>query len=289
MTYRIAHISDLHLSLKNGKDRDQRLIDLLDDIKKRDCDHIVITGDIADNPIPEDLVYAREIFAQFDLVNPELLTLVPGNHDIYGSAPPGEMMFMFPKICSEINFDEMEKQFINIYKETFSEEAEIPFVKVIGNIALIGINSLIEWSVDLNPEGSNGGIDDKGYEKLDNLLKSKRLNDKVKIVLIHHHFSKPDDITGQPGHSLWIDSVGYKMKFHEPGDFLKLLKKRGVNLVLHGHTHCTGVYVKKGITFVNSSACSIPLTDDRLRKYNIISIPGIEDDSKQIGIETIEI
>ena len=108
MTYRIAHISDLHLSLKNGKDRDQRLIDLLEDIKKRNCDHIAITGDIADNPMPEDLIYAREIFAQFDLMNPELLSLVPGNHDIYGSAPPGEMMFMFPKICSEINIDEME-------------------------------------------------------------------------------------------------------------------------------------------------------------------------------------
>ena len=289
MTYRIAHISDLHLSLNNGKGRDLRLIELLEDIKKRECDHIVITGDLADNPIPEDLIYAREIFAQFELMKYDLLSVVPGNHDIYGSAPPGEMMFMFPKICSEININEMQRQFIDTYKEIFPEGAEFPYVKVFGNVALIGINSLIGWSVDLNPEGSNGGIDEDGFEKLEKILKSEIVKDKVIIVLIHHHFSKPDDVVEQPGHSLWINAVENKMKFHDSGKFLKLLKKRGVNLVLHGHTHYTGVYVKKGITFVNSSACSIPLTDDRIRKYNIISIPEDNDEAKKIGIETIQV
>lgn len=285
--YTIAHISDLHLSLENDKGRGAKLIELLEDIKKRNCNHIVVTGDIGDNPKPEDLIYAREIFSQYDLMQPEALSLVPGNHDIYGSAPPGEMCFMFPKICSEINIDEMEDQFVEIFKDTFDEKPSFPNVKIVDNIALIGINSLIEWSIEMNPEGSNGGMEENKLEKLDKLLKNKELNDKFKIVLIHHHFSKPEDVAHLPGHSLWLKGISYKMDFHHPGKFLKILKKRNVNLVLHGHTHYTGVYVKKGITFVNSSACSIPINDEGLRKYNIISVPAKEDLSQQIGIETI--
>lgn len=285
--FRIAHISDLHLSLGNDLGRGGKLIELLEDIKNRKCNHIAITGDIADNPIPEDLIYAREIFAQYDLMRPEALSLVPGNHDIYGSAPPGEMCFMFPKICSEINTKEMEKQFADVYKNTFMEEPSFPYLKILNNIALIGINSITDWSIDLNPEGSSGEISEDKLNELEKILKSRKLDDKIKIVLIHHHFSKPDDIEHLPGHSLWLKSISYKMDFHKPGKFLKLLKKRNVNLVLHGHTHYTGLYVKKGMTFVNSSACLIPLNDEGVRKYNIISIPDKDDLSQQIGIETI--
>jgi len=285
--YRIAHISDLHISLGNDLGKGGKLIELLEDIKKRNCNHIAVTGDVADNPIPEDLVYAREIFAQYDLMRPEALSLVPGNHDIFGSAPPGELCFMFPKICSEINKGDMEKQFANIYKNTFYDEPLFPYVKILDNIALIGINSMIDWSIELNPEGSSGGISEDRLDELDKILKCRKLDDKIKIVLIHHHFSKPEDLEHLPGHSLWLKSISYKMDFHEPGKFLKVLKKRKVNLVLHGHTHYTGLYVKKGITFVNSSACLIPLNDEGIRKYNIISIPERDNLSQQIGIETI--
>ena len=56
--YRIAHISDLHLSLENDLGKGGKLIELLEDIKNRNCNHIAVTGDVADNPVPEDLVYA---------------------------------------------------------------------------------------------------------------------------------------------------------------------------------------------------------------------------------------
>lgn len=285
--YRIAHISDLHLSLKGNIGRGERLIELLEDITARGCDHVAVTGDIADDPLPEDLIYAREIFAQYGLISPESLSVVPGNHDVYGSAPPGQLSFMFPKICSEVNAEVMESRFAEIFADTFSYNAAYPFTKIFGNVVIIGVNSIIDWSIEGNPEGSSGGMNIEKMAQLEMILKNKELDSKHKIVLIHHHFSKPSDVSEQPAHSLWIKAIGYKMDFHKPGRFLKLLKKCNVKLVLHGHTHYSCVYVKKGITFVNSSSCSIPLADDQVRKYHIISIPGDDEQSSAIGVESV--
>jgi 3',5'-cyclic AMP phosphodiesterase CpdA len=284
---KIAHISDLHLSYIDEKGRGKRLIDLLENIKANECNHIVVTGDIADNPLKEDLVYAREIFAEYDLVNKDTMSVVPGNHDIYGSAPSGERTFLFPKICSEIDYDKMLEQFTGIFADTFDGQQTFPFVKLLGNAAIIGINSLMEWSIDDNPEGSNGNLTELELRKLDRILKSDELEGKYKIVMLHHHFSRPEDNEGAPAHSLWIKGIGYKMDFHKPAKFLKLLKKRKVNLVLHGHTHHSGIYFRKGLCFVNSSACAIPLTDDLTRRYNIITIPENWNADSKLGIETI--
>ncbi|MBX7043210.1 MAG: metallophosphoesterase [Ignavibacteria bacterium] len=287
--YKIAHISDLHLGLDDSKGRGELLLKLLEDIIERECSHIAVTGDIAENPVREDLAYAREIFAHFSLASPGKLSVVPGNHDIYGGAPPGIDSFRFPLICKNTDIKKTESQFLDVFSDAFEDVPAFPFVKVLGKTALIGINSMIGWSPDENPEGSNGGISKDKLNELEDILESDDLKDKTKIVLIHHHFSKPEDVADYPAHAAWIDAISYKMKFHNPRKFLKALRKGGVEIVLHGHTHHNSVYVREGITFVNSSACMIPISDDSTRKYNIISIPEEEDEEESITIRTVTI
>lgn len=284
--YKIAHLSDLHISYADEKGRGRNLVELLEDIRKRGADHLCVTGDIADNPVKEDLVYSREIFAQYDFSESENLSLVPGNHDIYGSAPPGELSYTFPKICRDTDTAANTEQFLSVFESSFGEERCFPFLKNAGGVSLIGINSITSWSAKKNPEGSNGKLDKEETEALENILNSGEASGKVRIALVHHYFNSPGDVKDLPAHSIWLDAVDWKMKFHKPRKFLKLLSKGRVNIVLHGHSHWSGVYVKDGISFVNSSACSIPLTDDRQRKYHMLMIPD-KLKTESVTIETV--
>ncbi|MDQ3020249.1 MAG: metallophosphoesterase [Bacteroidota bacterium] len=285
--YKIAHISDSHISFKDEDERGRKLVELLNDIKERECDHIVFTGDLVENPHEQDLLFVREIFSHFGLLDSGKLSVVPGNHDIFGGAIRGVDFFRFIKSCSEVNYENKIDLFIDSFKETFPSNNSFPYLKIIDNVTLIGINSIDLWSIDKNPEGSNGRINNDDYEKLRNILSSEEIQDKFKLILIHHHFNKPEFNEEYPAHSLWLKVVNWKMKLYGKKKLLKLFKKHNVNLVLYGHTHINEISFIKKISFLNSSACIFPITDDQIRKYNIINIPSEIDTEKNITIETI--
>lgn len=287
--YKIAHISDSHISFADQDSHGKKLIELLSDIKERNCDHIVLTGDVADNPNRKDLLYVREILSHFGLLDSALLTLIPGNHDIFGGAPKGPDFFRFVMICSEINYDEKADMFIEIFKETFPNNHSFPFLKIINNIALIGINSVDRFSEEKNPEGSNGKVSKEDFKKIKELLSSDSVKDKFKIILIHHHFNPPKFKENLPAHSMWLRSINRKMRIYGKKALMKMFKKYKVNLILHGHTHVNDIYHMSDLTFLNSSASIAPITDDNERKYNIISIPGENDTEKNITVESITI
>lgn len=287
--YKIAHLSDLHISFKDEDERGKRLIELLGEVKERNCDHIIITGDIADNPDIRDLLFIREIFSHFDLLDSDKLSVIPGNHDIFGGAAKGKNFFRFIKECSEINYDVNENTFIDTFKETFPENNSFPYLKVLDNTAVIAINSIDRFSIEKNPEGSNGRLDNDNLEKLKNILSSEVIKNKYRIVLIHHHFNEAKVNEEYPAHSMWLKVVNWKMRLYGMKKLIKLFKKYNVNLVLHGHTHINEIYNINNVTFLNSSACIFPITDDQIRKYNIISIPSENDIEKNINIETITI
>lgn len=284
---RIAHISDSHISYDDENGHGKRLVELLTDIKERNCSHIIVTGDLVENPDMRDLQLVREIFAKFGLLDFSKMSVIPGNHDIFGGAPNGKMFFKFPLICKEVNYEENADKFIDTFKETFPNNNSFPYVKIIENIAFIGINSVDRWSEDKNTEGSNGRIPKKDLKKIKKILSASDLMEKYKIVLIHHHFYAPVFIDEYPAHSLWLKIVNWKMRLYKINKILNLFKKHKVNLVLHGHTHINQIYSLKGISFINSSASCVPITDDQIRKYNIISIPGESDADKNITVETI--
>ncbi len=284
--YKIAHISDTHICFDDEKGHGVRLVEILNDIKSRNCDHIAVTGDLAENPNLKDLQLVREIFSKFDLLDSSKLSVIPGNHDIFGGAPKGKMFFRFPLMCKEVNYDENMDKFIEFFKETFPSNNSFPYLKLTDDVAFVGLNSIDKWSEERNTEGSNGNIDKDNFKKLKNILKSEGVKDKYKIILIHHHFEIVSD-DAYPAHSLWIKIVNWKMRMYGRKKILRFFKKYKVNLVLHGHTHINQIYNIDNTTFINSSAGCVPITDDQIRKYNIISIPGKNDPEKNITVETI--
>ncbi|HMS33930.1 MAG TPA: metallophosphoesterase [Ignavibacteria bacterium] len=287
--YKIAHISDTHISFNDTNGHGKNLVELLKDIQSRACNHIVITGDLVENPEEKEFRYVKEILSHFDLLHPEKLSVIPGNHDVFGGAPNSIMFFTFQLICKNTNTSENVEKFAETFADTMPEDKTFPYLKVIDNIAFIGINSMDKWSVKNNPEGSNGMINKGDFKKLKKILSRKEIKDKYKIVLIHHHFNKVNLNEEYPAHSLWLKTVDYKMKLHNKNKLAELFKNLKVNLVLHGHTHINHIYNIKGVTYINSSAACVPLTDDMNRMYNIISIPGADETDRILTVETIRI
>lgn len=288
--YKIAHISDLHISFSDEDEHGKRLVELLRDIRSRDCQHIFLTGDIVENPEVRDLQYIKEIISYFHLLDSARLSLIPGNHDIFGGPPKGKLFFVYSLMCKELDYDGALNLFCNTYSDTFpdSYNPAFPFLKILNdNIAVIGINSNARWSLKKNPEGSNGEILKDDLQKIEDILSRDSIKNMYKFVLMHHHFNEPSSDAHYPAHSLWLRVVDRKMRLYSKKKILRLFKKYNVDIIFHGHTHINEIYSIKKKSIINSSAGVYPLTDDQIRKYNIISIPDPGDNKKFLNIETI--
>ena len=72
-------------------------------LKRYKFDHLVITGDLTHNADYEDLEILRNLFQEYGLLNSERLSLVIGNHDIFGGPQAAEEVFQFPEKCKQID------------------------------------------------------------------------------------------------------------------------------------------------------------------------------------------
>lgn len=278
--YKLAHITDLHIKSLDLKGYKRQLGLLLEDIRRRECDHIFITGDMIDNGEEKDYYTLIKILNQFGLMDTNKMSVTIGNHEIFGGTQTAEDVYMFPTRCQDTNYNEQVNLFYKFFKPAFdgaeinSEENPFPYCKILfDKIAVIGVNSNAHWSKIRNPIGSNGAVYDEQFKKLSKILKSEKLKDKVKIILIHHHFNKMTEIANNMVHSLWLFVERRTMKLHNKKRLFRLFKDSKVDMVLHGHTHITDSYHRKGSLFVNSSASVVPFTPSKIRKYHIIKIP----------------
>ena len=292
--YKIAHISDLHINKEEHDENTQTFLDLLADIVKRNCNHLFITGDITNNANDEEYEKVKNLLSKCDFLNSDSLTITIGNHDIFGGAKKGPNVFLFPTECKNIDYYEKVKMFYEQFNESFentklsSDDTIFPYLKILkNNIAIIVINSIAEWSSDLNPIGSNGNINDYNFKRIKKLLTQKKIKDMLRIVLIHHQFNSPAKSKLDDEHVLWLYSERRTMRLHNKKRLFKLFKKVGVDMILHGHTHITNSYKLKESLFVNSSASTIPFTKDKKKRYHIVSIPNESEQMKNFSKEII--
>jgi len=267
---RIAHISDLHLSAEHRRINIRNTRRVLDYIARIGADHVVITGDIAADAKPADMELARNVLSGHGLLHTSTLSVVPGNHDIFGGVHHAEDILTFPQRCKQAKYDDRVETFRGYFREAFdrclfaSSREAFPFAKVCGDFMFFGVNSVARYSRLNNPLGSNGLVDAEQYGHLDTMLSSELFRKKRKIVLIHHHFNKIE--TNAPGtmHSLWGAIERQTMKLRKKKSLIGLFRKHGVELVLHGHSHESRAYERKGVSFLNGGATVIGTLSDGL-------------------------
>ena len=258
---KIAHLTDLHVSRKSRPHNLFYTRKLLEYGLEEGVDHFVITGDLTDLGEPDDFYSLRKLFAEYGLLNPFKLTVVVGNHDIYGGVHLAREIATFPRRCKTVDFNQKVNEFRSYFIETFENifapppPRVFPFIKPIGDVMLIGINSIARYSKWTNLFGSKGRIYREQMRDIQNLLAMKANDCRKRILLLHHHFNKMVDTqfsSRQPllkRIELHANRLKYKRKTYN------LMRQFKIDLILHGHEHVSHQYTVKGFKFMNAGSC----------------------------------
>lgn len=221
--FRIAHISDLHIppmpGIRLGHLASKRLLGLfswhrkwkteheqiilealLAHIHENRPDHICITGDITYTTLPEEVDKAAEWMS--GLGDPHKISLIPGNHDAY---VPGALDYAMSQWSRWMQDDEGSSGF--------------PFLHRRGPVDIIGLSS----AVPSLPALSLGRIGAEQLARTEDLLDRISATNRPSLLMVHH---PPQDGAASPQRALSDRKL-----------LQELLKRKPVNLVLHGHLH----------------------------------------------------
>ncbi len=225
----IAHLTDVHLgpiggfsprywNLKRGagylnwvrKRRDGHRRDVLDRIvanmQAHKPDHVAVTGDLANIGLPQEHIDA---LAWLESIGPpERVSVVPGNHDIY----------------SRIGRDAGTRRWhrymeSNAEGRRFADGDAFPFVRVLGKVALVGLNSSMPTPVLL----AHGRIGAEQLARLEGILGRLKDAGLFRLVLVHH-----PPLTGQASAARGL---------RDAPALEGVLSRVGAELVIHGHNH----------------------------------------------------
>ena len=173
---------------------------LVADMQAQRPDHIAVTGDLVNLALEAEFTPAAAWLESVGL--PQHVTVIPGNHDAYVGAT--------------------RHRFVDTFGDYLRGDAgsigtPFPFLRRRGPLALIGISSAVPTA----PLMATGTLGRTQLEALDHMLAQLASEHAFRVLLVHH-----------PLHS---DSR-YK-RLTDSQQLRALLKRHGVELVLHGHDH----------------------------------------------------
>jgi 3',5'-cyclic AMP phosphodiesterase CpdA len=172
---------------------------LVRDLQAQTPDHIAVTGDVVNLALPAEFSLAQAWLRSVGA--PESLTAIPGNHDAYVRATRHRFVQSFGEY---LRGDEPAGQ-------------AFPFLRRRGPVALIGLSS----AVPTGPFMATGTLGAAQLTALERILVSLATDQVFRVLLVHHPLrsdSRPKRLT---------DSAA----------LIALIKKHGVELILHGHDH----------------------------------------------------
>ncbi len=214
------------------------------DVRMQTPTHIAVTGDLANLGLPEEYRTASAWLAR--LGPPDQVSVVPGNHDIYSGRLHGAS-------CLTDWADYMRSDVWSA--ETLHVGTGFPYVRRIGNVALIGVNS----AVPTPPFVAAGHLGAAQIAALANVLERMRIAGLVRVVMIHH-----PPLPGQaPNRRALTDAAELKA----------VLERCGADLVLHGHNHTsTTVWLPSAhgavlVCGIPSASAAIAHKDEPLAQY----------------------
>lgn len=171
---------------------------LVADIKAQAPDHIAVTGDLVNLAMEAEFAPAR---AWLDEVGPpDRVTAIPGNHDAYVRATTHRFGETFaPWLASD------------------DGSVGFPGVRRRGPAALISLSSAVPTPALM----ATGTLGRDQLDALDEVLDQLAAEDLFRVLLVHHP----------------LKSNARQKRLTDSAALLALLKRRGVELVLHGHDH----------------------------------------------------
>ncbi len=236
MTVTVAQISDVHLPFPNWPPlglwnvkralgllnwhRGRRFVHrfeavdlLVQDMKAHNPDHIAVTGDLVNLGLPQEYRAAKGWLET--LGPPDKVSVIPGNHDIYCPTDDDEH-------CRTLWADYMHS---DAFGRDFglSDAGQFPFMRKIGPIVLIGVNSALPTP----PFIAHGRIGETQLAAIEKALRHVALKGLFACLMLHH-----PPLPGQvPDRRALVDA----------GKMVKLIEQNPMGLVLYGHNHLDAI------------------------------------------------
>ena len=279
---KIAHLSDIHFTTFFRNFDLYKFENLLHYCNNRRIDHLIITGDLVENPDEYDFELLRKVLKQNGFLTSDRLSLVIGNHDIFGGVVTVEDLFNFTDHCENINYKLRVREFYNYFAESFkycnyiSPINIFPYAKIIDDVLIVGLNSVAEYSKTKNIFASNGEISSPQLNEMTGIFNMYG-KCKTKLGLIHHHFHETKQFQENRFGGVWQMIEKQTMKLRTKRKLFELFNKFNVDLVLHGHYHEMSEYYRKGIRFLNAGGSfKNELNEQNLINFLDLSFPKLK-------------
>ena len=238
MSFTIAHLSDAHLgpspfpglsemrlkrfmgyiNWKRGRERlnDMAMLGrLVADIRAHHPDHVAMTGDVVNIALAAE--FHRAVAWMKTLGEPADVSFTPGNHDAYvRDAMEGLGRLFAPWTSSD---------------RVLPGEGRFPFLRVRGEVALIGLNS----GVPTAPLMASGRLGRAQLAALGRMLEETGRQGLARIIMIHH-----PPLSRGPAPAL--------RGLNDAAEFERTIARYGAEAILHGHAH------KRMINYLRSTA-----------------------------------
>jgi 3',5'-cyclic AMP phosphodiesterase CpdA len=149
-----------------------RVIDLIGGAAAwHQVEHVVLSGDLTGLAMDAEFAGARKALGQ--LARPELLTVIPGNHDRF--TPDSETDQTFERHFGDLLVSDLPE---------YVAEGPYPFVRLIGEeTAVVGLSSA---RVPFFPGFAYGVLGKLQLDALAGILDDPRVKDRMVFVAVHH-------------------------------------------------------------------------------------------------------
>lgn len=273
----IAHISDLHMTPLAGftprhwnvkrtlgllnwhrgrkaVHRREVVDDLVADMRAFAPHHIAVTGDLCNIGLPAE--YEAALVWLEALGEPARVSVVPGNHDIYTRLRSHPGVETWRDYMTADAFGEA------VAAGAPPGRGGFPYVRRVGNVALVGVNSAIET----RPFVSGGKVGRAQLARLAALLDALAGSPLARVVMIHH---PPLSSQASPSRGI-ADAAALEA----------VLARAGAELVLHGHNHrdtlvwCEGERWRVPVLGIASGSAGNRHKGEALGRYNLIRVRG---------------
>jgi 3',5'-cyclic AMP phosphodiesterase CpdA len=172
---------------------------LVSDMQAQVPGHIAVTGDLVNLALEAE--FAPALAWLRTVGPPDRVTAIPGNHDAYVRATRHRFA----------------KNFADYLSGDDASDPAFPFTRRRGPLLLIGLST----AVPTPPFMATGTLGRAQIEALEQTLSRLAHDDAFRVLLVHHPLRSASKIK----------------RMTDAPELLALLKRYGVDLVLHGHDH----------------------------------------------------
>jgi 3',5'-cyclic AMP phosphodiesterase CpdA len=189
------------------------------DLAQMEPDHIAVTGDLTNISLPQEFAAAATWLKKLGPTDD--VSVIPGNHDAYVPQPFDQSVGLWRENMTGLMPGESSN--LGAAERPVASPEGFPYVRQRGAIALIGAST----AVPTKPFSAAGELGEAQLARLSGVLDQLGQAGLFRVLMIHH--------------PPYLDHGGLRKSLRDHVALRQVLRDKGVELVLHGHTHIAGL------------------------------------------------